>query len=72
MGEYLSCSDIPPRDRRECLDVAMWGGLTLREREKARQAAEARMAEAQREWEAAQTEEAWAGWNAGGRRLSGG
>lgn len=59
-----------PLDRRQCIHSSMCGGPTHMERDKARLAAEARMAEAQREWEATATEEEWAAWKAGGRRLS--
>ncbi|MES2097183.1 MAG: hypothetical protein V4459_10540 [Pseudomonadota bacterium] len=51
-----------PLDRRECMGSGLWSGPTMREREKARQAAEAKMARAQREWEAAQREDSWAAW----------
>ena len=43
------------------------GGPTIDARQKARAAAEARMAEAQREWEAAQREDSWAEWVRGSR-----
>jgi hypothetical protein len=43
----------------------MRGGENMRERTRARDQAEAQMAEAQRLWEACATEESWEGWVAG-------
>lgn len=43
-------------------DTAMWGGPTAAPREQARRAAEARMAQAQAEWEAAGMEDSWRAW----------
>ncbi|MDB5678439.1 hypothetical protein [Sphingomonas bacterium] len=60
-----------PLHRRECARTNIGGGATFKERDTAQRAAEARIAEAQREWEAAATEEAWAAFKARGRRLSG-
>lgn len=51
-------------------DGSLQGGSTFTERSNARRACERRMAEAQKEWEAAGREDAWAEWKAGGSRLS--
>lgn len=54
----------PPLDLREIVPESdQRSGPTYAERERARIAAERRIAEAQREWEAAATEEGWAAWN---------
>jgi len=61
-----------PLDRRKCVHTGMGGNATFKERDRARRAAEARIAEAQAEWEAAANEDTWERWKAGGRRLRGG
>lgn len=62
-GPALNLDRYPVQD---CL----WGGPTHAERDKARRAAEARIAAAQAEWEAAAQEETWKAWKAGRGRLS--
>jgi hypothetical protein len=54
----------PPQDLRPdaVRTTSNWGGPTMTQRDLARRAAEARMADAQAEWEACVSEESWAAW----------